>query len=196
MVWIAITGGIGTGKSTASEILRTLGYEVLDADAYARQAVSPGSSALQEIKKTFGESSLNADGSLNRTWIAQQVFSDEVKRKKLEAITHPEVRRLFLLDQRRVEQGSKKKVAFYDVPLLFETGLDKQFDATLVITTSEKLQRARLQQRNGWDLAEIERRIKSQMPLAEKEKRATYVVHNTGDKKNLREQLEALISKI
>ncbi|MBS1970169.1 MAG: dephospho-CoA kinase [Bdellovibrionales bacterium] len=184
MKWIGLTGGIATGKSTVTKRLRTLGYDVLDADEVSHRVTSlgadPARSALPQIFQTFGESVKNSDGSLNRKALGALVFGHTEERKKLEAIIHPLVRAQVAAEKSRLEK-SGKTVAFYDVPLLYEKQMEKDFDAVVLVSTTEKLQLERLKNRNGFTETEALVRVQSQMPLKEKESKTPYVIHNTKD---------------
>ncbi len=184
MKWIGITGGIATGKSTVTKRLRTLGYDVLDADEISHQVTGPdaepGRNALPQIFQTFGESVKNSDGSLNRKALGALVFGHTGERKKLEAIIHPLVRAQVVVEKSRLER-SGKAVAFYDVPLLYENQMERDFDAVILVSTTEKLQLDRLKGRNGFTEAEALARVQAQKPLKEKEDQTPFVIHNVKD---------------
>src|SRR4051794_13154392 len=122
MLWVGLTGSIGSGKSTAAKILREMGYSVLDADQAARQALSPGMPAEAEVLKLFGTSERRALGKI--------VFSDPAKLLQLEQLIHPYVKKEVLKERQQLEQQGAE-VAFYDVPLLFEKQMEKDFDLIL-----------------------------------------------------------------
>ncbi len=195
MKWIGLTGGIATGKSTVSAILRDLGRSVIDADVLARDVVRPGSPGLGEIIKTFGGNVLTPNGELDRKKLGEIVFSDEHKREQLEAILHP------LIEEKRAEarralerQGCE--LAFYDVPLLFEKNLQDEFDATVLVYAHRDLQAKRLRERSGMSDDEISRRLGAQLPIDEKLPRATHVLRNEGSLADLRQQVKALVAKL
>lgn len=186
---VGLTGSIGTGKSTAAKAFSRLGVGVVDADEVARDVVAPGTSGLAEVVAAFGKGVLLPDGSLDRAAVAGLIFGDPGKRKALEAIIHPLVGEEV---KRRIDQilaGGPEAFAVYDVPLLFETGLDAGCDLTVVVTSSREEQIERLKSRAGMDPEEVARRIDSQMPLAEKERRADVVLANSAD-------VEALAGKV
>jgi dephospho-CoA kinase len=179
MQWIGLTGGIATGKSTVSRILRDKGFAVVDADILAREAVQIGTAANLEINRAFGPDVILPNGDLNRARIGEIVFSDRSKLALLESIIHPEVRRLAL--ERKAELASKGvRAAFYDVPLLFEKNMEPLFDSVVVVAARPELQRSRLILRNGFSPAEADKRIASQIPIEEKVKRANHVIRNDG----------------
>jgi len=196
MKWIGLTGGIATGKSTVAKRLRTLGYDVLDADEISHQVTSlnadPSHNALPLIFQTFGEDVKNTDGSLNRKALGALVFGHTDARKKLEGIIHPLVRAQVAIEKSRLEK-SGKAVAFYDVPLLFEKKLSGEFDAVIMVSTTEPLQLKRLMERDSLTVTEAMVRIQSQMPLPEKEKQTSFIIHNTKDQAFLDTEIDRVL---
>ena len=176
---IGLTGGIASGKSTFAAALRRRGVPVVDADVLARAAVAPGSPALAEIARAFGPGVLAPDGGLDRKRMAAVVFADPGARRRLEAITHPAVRRAMAEETARLAaQGHD--LAFYDTPLLFEVGLQASVDAVAVVWAPPGVQRARLASRDGLSPAEAEARLAAQLPIDEKAARADFVIENVG----------------
>ena len=192
MILVGLTGGIATGKSTVAGMFSRCGATVIDADALAREVVRPGKPAWQEIVKAFGNAFLNPDRTLNRQALGAKVFGHPARLRRLERIIHPRVAR----EQKRLTRAAAKKdphaVVIYDVPLLFEAGIDKRVDAIIVVTADRKTQIARLKKRNGLTRAEALRRIKSQMPLAQKRTRADYVQDGTLSLPQLKKQVQSL----
>jgi dephospho-CoA kinase len=174
---VGLTGGIATGKTTFSAALRARGVPVVDADALARAAVAPGAPALVEIARAFGPGILGPDGGLDRKKMAGVVFSDPGARKRLEAITHPAVRRGMAEETARLAAAGHD-LAFYDTPLLFEIGLDRTLDCVVVVWAPPEVQRARLAARDGLGPAEVDARLAAQLPIDEKAARADFVVEN------------------
>lgn len=195
MKWIGLTGGIGSGKSTVAVILREKGLAVIDADEMARLAVSPGTETLLKIVRAFGPEILNEDGSLNRRALADLVFKDSKLLLALEQIIHPKVQEL-TQKKRQELAASGAKVAFYDVPLLYEKKLEKQFDAVVVVSSGEEQQIERVMIRSAISREEVRRRIASQMLLSEKVKKANFVIHNDRDINHLRSQVDQLLSQL
>ena len=189
---IGLTGGIATGKSSASRLLQKLGFQVIDADAVVHELQTIGSPLLAEIATAFGSTVLHHDGSLNRGELGQMIFGDEPARAKLDAIMHPAVRREF---QGRIQQ-SKAEILFLDVPLLFEAGFDDMTDVNLVIRAQAEMQLSRLQKRDGFTEKEAQARINSQMPMSEKVARADYVIDNNGSLCELEENVKKFISSV
>jgi dephospho-CoA kinase len=185
MILVGLTGGVATGKSTVANMFYRCGAVVIDADALAREVVTPGKPAWKEIVKTFGKGVLNPDRTLNRQALGAIIFRYPAKRQALEHIIHPRVAR----EQRRLTKQAARNnpnaVVIYDVPLLFEAGIDKRVDKSIVVTADRETQIARLKKRNGLSRAEAIRRIKSQMPLAQKRQRADYLLDGTIEKHRL-----------
>jgi dephospho-CoA kinase len=179
MKLIGLTGGIASGKSTAGRLLAARGVPVVDADVLAREAVVPGSPGLAAIVARFGGGILQADGALDRKALGAIVFADADARRDLNAIVHPEVARL-AADKLAALRESGAPAAVYEVPLLFESGLEPMFDAILVVACSDETQLHRLMQRDGLDEAAARQRLAAQMPLADKRARATRVIENEG----------------
>lgn len=192
MIWIGLTGGIASGKSTAAEHLARKGFSVVDADQLAHQVVALGSLGLKKVLQEFGTEFQEPDGSLDRKKMGQLIFKDASARDRLEKIIHPlvqdEVRRLKL----KFEQAGTA-IAFYDIPLLFEKRLEKNFDAILLITCSEDLQKQRLQLRNQMSDKDISDRLSSQISLVEKEKKSDFVVRNDKDLEDLYRNLDSVV---
>ncbi|HWU43950.1 MAG TPA: dephospho-CoA kinase [Bdellovibrio sp.] len=192
MKWIGLTGGIACGKSTVAQALRMRSIPVIDADEIAREVVKIGSTGLKSITLEFGSDVLLPDGSLDRRKLAQKIFGDEKRRRKLESLTHPliqaETRR-----RRKLLEEAKTPLAIYDIPLLFETSAQDQFDAIVVVSCSPEQQRERLRQRNQLSDDEIEKRLASQIPREKKEKEADFIIYNDNDENHLSRQIEKLI---
>jgi len=187
---IGLTGGIGSGKSTVSGMLRALGAIVVDADEAARAVVAPGQPALAEIRAEFGEAVIGPGGDLDRKALAQRVFDDEPARLKLNAITHPRVREWMGARMSEAET-SGAAIVFMDTPLLYETGLDAGVAETVVVWVPMEQQVQRAVAR-GMDEEDVRARIRAQMPLDEKRARADHVVDNSGSLEATRQQVEAL----
>jgi dephospho-CoA kinase len=195
MKWIGLTGGIASGKSTVTKMLRTLGHEVLDADEVSHQVTTVHGSALPQIFKTFGESVKNADGSLNRTALGALVFGRVEEMKKLEAIIHPLVREKIAAEKARL-LGAGSSAVFYDVPLLFEKQTEKEFDAVVLVYCEDEQQLKRLMARNSLSEAEARRRIASQMSLKEKKSRTQHVIYNTQDLRFLESEVKRVLREL
>jgi len=189
---VGLTGGIASGKSSLAAALRDLGAPVIDADALARDAVRPGSEALSAIREAFGDGVLAPGGALDRKRMAAVVFSDAGARARLEAIVHPAVREAVRDETARLAAAGHG-LAFYDVPLLYESGLDSLVDCVVVVYAPPALQRSRLVERDGIAPEEADARIAAQMPIGEKARRADVVVANEGDLASLRAKAGPLL---
>jgi dephospho-CoA kinase len=177
---VGLTGGIATGKSTVSDVFRRLGCIVIDADQLAREVVAPGEPALATVVRDFGDV-LAPDGSLDRKKLAAIVFADPARRRRLEGILHPAIRGRFDARLEALARDGFDGIVVFDAPVMIESGGYKHMDRLVVVVTDEATQRARLVARDA-DAADGERRIASQMPLAEKVKLADYVIDNSGDR--------------
>ncbi len=192
MKWIGLTGGIGSGKTTVAKNLERLGVNVVYADQLARDVTQVGSPGLESIKNKFGKEMINTDGSLNRQALGKVVFSDKEKLKTIEQILHPLIGEMTKAIRAKLEaQGCK--FALYDVPLLFEKKLEKQFDEIVLVYCEEKLQRERIFKRDQLSVEEIEMRIRSQIPLREKITKSDFVVYNGGSLDDLLVRTEELL---
>jgi len=177
---VGLTGGIATGKSTVSEMLRQLGCEIIDADRLARDVVEPEQPAWKQIVAEFGGGVVTAEGALDRKKLGAIVFADPERRKRLEAITHPAIRARFQARLDELAAQGFAGIVVFDAPVMIESGNYKNMDRLVVVVTDDATQAARLQERDGTDEVEGRRKIASQMPLAEKAKLADYVINNSG----------------
>ncbi|MGB3395778.1 MAG: dephospho-CoA kinase [Nitrospira sp.] len=192
MILVGLTGGIATGKSTVANMFERCGAVVIDADALAHQVVEPGKPAWRAIIETFGKAVLNPDRTLNRQALGAVVFRSRTKLRRLEQIIHPRVAREQARLTRQAARKDPKAVVIYDVPLLYEAGIDKRVDTTIVVTADRETQIARLKKRNGFTRTEAIRRIRSQMPLKEKAAAADYLLDGT----TTRPRLLALVKRL
>jgi dephospho-CoA kinase len=177
---VGLTGGIATGKSTVTAMLASPSVRVVDADALAREVVEPGTPALGQIVAEFGREVLQADGRLDRARLGEIVFPDPVKRKRLEAITHPAIRAHFEKIMADLERAGWDGILIWDAALLVESGGNKKMDRLVVVTTDAATQLRRLMARDGVSEEAARARTASQMPLAVKARYADYVIDNSG----------------
>ncbi|KPV45802.1 dephospho-CoA kinase [Alicyclobacillus ferrooxydans] len=189
---VGLTGGIATGKSTVTAMLRELGAYVVDADVWARKVVEPGSQGLSEIAAAFGPGVLLGDGALNRPALGRIVFGDESARQTLNQITHPKVREGMKQETLMYFQNHPSDPIVWDVPLLFEGDTKYLVDVTVLVYVPEDVQLTRLMQRDGLSESDAKARIKAQMPIEEKRTLATYVIHNSGTPDETKEQVVTL----
>ena len=180
MKTIGLTGGIATGKSTVAKILRDeLGVPVIDADQVAREVVAPGQPALAEISARFGPKTLTPEGALDRRALGAIVMGDPDARRALEAITHPRIRAAIQAALAALAEAGAPAAAV-EAALLVETGAYRLYDALLVVSCAPEVQLLRLMSREGMSEAEARRWVQSQLPLAEKERFGTVVIHIVG----------------
>jgi len=191
MLRVALTGNIASGKSSVARVWARLGAPVIDADALARRAVEPGSPALDRIARAFGPEVLEPGGGLDREAMREIVFRDEAARRRLEAIVHPEVARLRAEEERRLEREGAR-IVVNDIPLLFEVGLEDEFDVVVLVDAPEAVRLDRLVRDRGLDPEEARRMIAAQMPAESKRRRADIVIENVGTL----EELEASAERV
>lgn len=183
-----LTGGIASGKSTVSRMLRELGAHVLDADVIAREVVEPGTPGLAEVAARF-PGVLGPDGRLDRARLGARVFGDPAERAALNALLHPRIGAAFLeKTQALAAQGVERLI--YDAPLLIENGLHAGMDGVVLVWVPRELQKQRLMARDGLEAQAAEARLAAQLPLEEKRQHATWIVDNTGDLISTRAQVE------
>ena len=185
MLRIALTGGIGSGKSAVTDHLRALGATVLDADEFSHQVTAKGGEVLERIGEAFGPGVLTPDGSLDRAALRQLVFDDSTARAQLEAILHPDIRR------RMWEAAAQTDAPYcvFSIPLLIETGRTKEFDRVLVVEAPTSLRRERTAHRSNLDRKQIDAIIAVQASDEERQQAADDVIVNDGS-------LDALGAKV
>jgi dephospho-CoA kinase len=171
---VALTGGIATGKSYCLARFAAHGMPVIDADVLAREAVAPGTPGLRAIVERFGDGVLTADGTLDRPGLGRVVFGDPKARTALEAIVHPEVRRR--IREWFANLPPATPLAIADIPLLFETGQEHEFDRVVLAACDPMEQLGRVMARDGLSAADARARLQAQWPIDEKVKRATRVI--------------------
>lgn len=195
MLWIGLTGGIATGKSTVARIFRELGVPVVDADQVAREVVAKGGPAYPAVLQAFGSEILLPSGEIDRKKLGQKVFAKPNELRKLENLVHPLVQK-HVAEFRKKYQDQGQAVAIYDVPLLFEKSLQDQFDKVIVVSSSEASQKSRMKKRDQLSDAEVESRLKSQRPLAEKIAKADFVISNEGSEDDLRKSVQDVLKLV
>jgi dephospho-CoA kinase len=191
---LGLTGGIGSGKSTAGCLIAELGVPVLDADQLAREVVEPGRPALAEVAAAWPQA-IGPDGRVDRKRLAGIIFADAAQRVRLEAITHPRIQALS--DERLAELAVKgHALAVYEASLLVESGRYKDFDGLVVVTASPETQLERILARGDLTEAEAQARIDAQLPLLAKVRVATHLIDNDGDLEATKEQVERLVGSL
>jgi dephospho-CoA kinase len=192
---VGLTGGIGTGKSTVSSLLRQMGATVIDADEATRAVEARGTEGLRRLVEEFGPDILTASGDLDRPRLAAIAFEKPEARQRLNAIVHPLVRQWMAERQREAaERGDE--IVVLDVPLLYETRGDAAFDTVLLVYAPEELQVRRLVELRGMTEHEARSRIAAQLPIEEKRRRAPHVIDNTGSLERLRDQVRQVWSAV
>ena len=191
---VGLTGGIASGKSTVAGMLRAERIPVIDADQLAREVVAPGTPGLEAVRARF-PGVVASDGTLDRAKLGAHVFQHPDERRALEGITHPLIRDAAM---KRFSQLSDEgyAVAAYDVPLLFENGLEAICAGVLVVWVPREVQVARLIERDGLTPEAAELRLQAQMSLDEKKRRATWVIDNSGSLEQTRAQVLQVIDAI
>lgn len=189
---VGLTGGIGSGKSTASRLFRDLGCLILDADSIAREVVEPGEPAWRGIVEAFGKGVLLPDGQLDRKAVAALIFADPAKRQTLNALTHPAIIAREQAILVALETEAYEGVVILDAALLIEAGGAARMDRLVVVHADEATQVHRLMIRDDLEESEARRRIASQMPLAEKVRLAHYVIDNSGSPEETAAQVRAV----
>lgn len=190
---IGLTGGIAAGKSAVKSILEDKGLLVIDTDELAHKELLRGSASFNAVIELLGTGILDEDKNINRKKIAGTVFADDIMRKELEKILHPQIRAMVLKGIKKAESEGLKKI-FVDVPLLFEAGWQDLMDEVWVVYIPRELQIVRLMSRDGFDREKAVMRIDKQMSLPDKCKRANLIIDNTGSVDALKEQVLLLIS--
>jgi dephospho-CoA kinase len=186
---IALTGGIGTGKSTVAGFLRDLGLTVIDADEATRAVQAPGSPGLRQLVEAFGPEILQPGGALDRPRLAAIAFGDAAARRRLNEIMHPLVRE-WMAERQREAAERGEEVVVLDIPLLFETRGPEGFDAVILVYAQEEVQLKRLMEQRGMDEQAARDRIAAQMSIEDKRRLATHVIVNTGTIEDLRAEAE------
>ncbi|KAG6917315.1 hypothetical protein DXG01_002973 [Tephrocybe rancida] len=195
MLVIGLTGGIATGKSSVSKLLKAKKIPVVDADVLARVVVMPGTRGLKKIVKEFGTEVLQEDGSLDRKKLGEIIFNDEAKRKKLNAIVHPAVR--WAMFKKVIEHWvGSEKYCVLDVPLLIEGGVWRWVGQVVVVYCSADIQLQRLMNRDSSTREEALSRLNSQLPITDKVAYADVVIDNSGTPQELSAQIDAFVEKL
>ena len=189
---LGLTGGIGCGKSEAARYLKSLGAAHINADAISRALTAPGGEALPAIRREFGERVFLPDGTLDRRALADVVFADAAAKARLEAIIHPLVRARTL----EAIAGTSARVAVLDVPLLFESGMDALCGETWAMSADADTQIRRIRERDGLTEAQARARIANQLPMAERNARATRVIDSARPIEETRSELSRLYREL
>ncbi len=191
MIVVGLTGGIASGKSFIGSLLRRRGVPVIDADHLAREVVRRGTEGFDEVIRAFPEVLLHGD--IDRPALARIIYADPIRRRKLEEIIHPRVRAEFLRQKARL---SDAPLVIYEVPLLYEKGLESEMDAVIVVDVPEGIQKERLMRRSGLGAEEADQRISSQMSRVERLSRADFILSGLLTEEETEIALDDLLPKI
>lgn len=185
---VGLTGGIASGKTSVANALRDRGITVLDADAISRSVTAPGGEALPRVREVFGDQVFDGE-ILNRRRLGDVVFADPIKRKELEEIIHP----LVIGKMQRLTDEAQGDIVFWDVPLLYETGMDASCDEVWCVYVPEREQIRRVMKRDRMSREQALARISSQMPVAEKKARAQHLIDTSGSFRATRRRVRGLM---
>lgn len=191
-----LTGGIASGKSTVSAFFSDAGARVIDADKIAREVVKKGTPAFHEILSFFGQTILLPGGEIDRLRLGDIIFNDPAKKARLDAIVHPRVFERSAQLIARIAARAPDSVVIMDIPLLLEAGMERDLAEVIVVYVPENLQLERLMNRDGIGQRAAMARIRSQMPIEEKRKRATIVIDNSGDMDQTRQVALAVFDRL
>lgn len=192
---IGLTGGIATGKSSVSAYLASKGALLIDADVIAREVMMPGHPVLLAAVQRFGQAILNEDGTLDRKKLGSIVFQQPEERKALEAITHPAIRKEMRERAAEYELKHPDKLVVSDIPLLYESGLEKGFAEIMVVYVPREVQLERLMSRDQMTRKDAEARIAAQMDIERKKERADIVIDNSGSWAQTEKQLDLFLTR-
>jgi dephospho-CoA kinase len=196
MLIVGLTGGIGSGKTSAARIFVQLGVRLVDSDVLARIVVEPGRPALSKIRERFGAGVISSDGTLSRENLRDIVFHDARALSDLNAIVHPAVYEEMAAEVKAYRKDPGDAILMLDIPLLFESGGDKIVDRVVVVWVDRETQIARLIARDGFSREAAINRIEKQMDLDEKKRRADFVVDNTGTFEDLERRVGEVFEKL
>jgi len=193
MIWVGLTGGIASGKSTVALYFNELGLEVVSADQLAHDVIARGTDGARRVREIFGDAVMSGDGSVDRTKLAAVVFGDATgaQRARLESLIHPEVRKKSKAERARLESRGDT-VALYEIPLLFEKNLVDEFDLIVTVAISRELQIDRLVRRGGMSRDEALKRISAQKDQDEKIRSSDFVIWNDGSVEALRAEVKTV----
>jgi dephospho-CoA kinase len=192
---IAVTGTAASGKSLVSDRFRQLGLKMISLDTLARKAVEPDSAAYPKIVDRFGKGVLESDGRIDRKRLRQQIIADPNAKRDLEALVHPEIKKRMLLELEKSD-ATQAPFVVIEVPLLFEVGLENEFDVVILVMADRNTQINRLVHRDGISPENAESLLDIQMPDEQKVKRADYVLTNSGTMEEIREAVDRTFEKL
>ena len=196
MLVIGLTGGVATGKTTVSEVLREEGATLIDADQIARELVQPQTPAWQEVVRAFGNEILDRDGSIHRQKLASLIFSNPRQRSLLNRILHPRIKEEIGRRLKGIRETDPQAIVVIDSPLLIETGRHRDMDKVIVVVCTEAQQIERLKRRNQLSEEQARAMLSSQMSLEEKTTVADYVIGNEGSPEETRQKARNVFKEL
>jgi dephospho-CoA kinase len=196
MLIVGLTGGVASGKTAISQILKEEGAYLIDADQIARELVQPHTATWNELIKVFGKEILQEDGSIHRKRLAAKVFSDPEQRNLLNQILHPRIKTEMNKRVKEIGQKDPNAIVVIDAALLIELGDHREMDKVIVVTSTEKQQIERLKKRDGVDQEEAQRVLSSQMPLEGKMKVADFLIQNEGSFEETRRRVKEVFQEL
>lgn len=195
MIVVGLTGNMAAGKSAVAELWRRAGVPVVSADELAREAVKPGSRGLLQVEALLGPGAVSADGSMDRAAVRQIVFADDRLRRGLEAIVHPEVRRL-RDEWTREQHAAGAGVVVWEIPLLFETGTEEEVDVVVLVDAPPEIRRGRAMETRGLSEEEANAMMGAQMSAGRKREGARFVIENSGTRDELAARAAEVLARI
>jgi dephospho-CoA kinase len=196
MLIVGLTGGVASGKTTVSQILKKEGAYLIDADQIARDLVQPHTPAWNELQSVFGKDILKKNGSIDRKRLAEKVFSDPQQRHLLNRILHPRIKAEMKRRVGEISQKDPDAIVVIDAALIVETGDDQEMDQLIVVTSTEEQQIERLRSRDGTNPEEAQKILSSQMDLEEKLKTADFVIRNEGPFEETKRRVEEVFQEL
>jgi dephospho-CoA kinase len=195
MKWVGITGNIGSGKSSVANLLTKRNYTVIDADKLVRQFYLDQSPEKVNLIKYFGKSILDSNSHIDKKKLSEIVFNDPIKLDKLESFIHPYIKKQTQKIKKQCLDNNEE-ICFYDVPLLFEKNMNKEFDIVIVVYAKKEIRKKRAMLRSGWSSEEFDLRDSNQISMEVKEKKADYVFYNNDSLVALEKQIDDFIIKM
>jgi dephospho-CoA kinase len=192
MFLFGVTGGIGSGKSTVCDLLRSKGIPIIEADPLAKELTNRLPEIHQALKAEFGADVYLPDGRLNKERLSQLVFADSQSRKKVNAIIHPHVLKAIKAEASRLETQEGHRLAGVEAALVFEARMETYLDAVVVVDAPVEVRVSRIGTRDNIEPNEIRQRMDSQMPVSEKQRKADYLIKNAGSPEKLSDEVEKL----
>jgi dephospho-CoA kinase len=196
MLIVGLTGGVASGKTAVSRVLKEEGAYIIDADQIARELVQPHKPAWNEIIRAFGKEILQEDRSIDRKELADKIFADPEQREVLNQILHPRIKEEIARRAREIGQKDPEAIVVIDAPLLVELGMHHKVDRLIVVTSTQIQQMERLKKRDGRSPEEALRLLSSQMPVEEKEKLADFVVRNEGSLEEMKKKAKEIFKEL